>query len=117
VPGDSGGALLDANGDVIGMNVAASSGSADVTGYAIPIGTVLDDAGNILAGRTTGGLTLGYGAALGVQLYTAGTSSPVVAGVVDGGAAAAAGISSGSSITSFAGNQITSADDLAKAVA
>ena len=27
IPGDSGGALLDASGDVVGMNVAASSGS------------------------------------------------------------------------------------------
>ncbi|MFT4286367.1 S1C family serine protease [Nocardioides sp.] len=40
VSGDSGGALLDAEGEVVGMNVAASTGW-NVTGYAIPIQTVL----------------------------------------------------------------------------
>lgn len=32
ISGDSGGALLDASGDVIGMNVAASNGGPDITG-------------------------------------------------------------------------------------
>src|SRR5690606_36197471 len=42
VSGDSGGALLDADGDVVGINTAASQGSANVTGYAIPIDRALD---------------------------------------------------------------------------
>ncbi|GGU37728.1 S1C family serine protease [Nocardioides albus] len=50
VSGDSGGALLDEDGEVIGMNVAATSGSAEISGYAIPIDTVLDIASQILAG-------------------------------------------------------------------
>jgi S1-C subfamily serine protease len=50
VPGDSGGALLDADGEVVGMNVAASSGTADVTGYVIPIGRVLRVVDAVLAG-------------------------------------------------------------------
>ncbi|NGN95317.1 trypsin-like serine protease [Nocardioides sp. KC13] len=49
VSGDSGGALLDEDGEVIGMNVAATSGSAEISGYAIPIDTVLDIAAQILA--------------------------------------------------------------------
>ena len=116
VPGDSGGALLDADGEVIGMDVAASSGSADVTGYAIPIGSVLDIATSVLAGDTSGDLELGYDPALGVQLFTT-DGSPVVAGVLDGGAAAAAGITSGSTITSFGGAKVTSTDDLTTAIA
>jgi S1-C subfamily serine protease len=37
IPGDSGGALLDSEGAVVGMNVAASSGTANITGYVIPV--------------------------------------------------------------------------------
>ena len=51
IPGDSGGALLDADGDVIGMNVAASSGGANITGYVIPIRRVLRIADAVLVGR------------------------------------------------------------------
>jgi S1-C subfamily serine protease len=116
VSGDSGGALLDTDGEVIGMNVAASSGSSDVTGYAIPIGSVLDIASSILAGDTSGDLELGYDAALGVQLFTT-NGTPVVAGVVDGGAAADAGISAGSTITSFGAAAVSSTDDLTAAIA
>ena len=36
VAGDSGGPLTNADGAVIGIDTAASSGTADVTGYAIP---------------------------------------------------------------------------------
>ena len=49
VPGDSGGALLDADGEVVGMTVAASSGF-DVTGYVIPIGRVLRVVDTVLTG-------------------------------------------------------------------
>lgn len=56
VSGDSGGALLDEDGEVIGMNVAATSGSAEISGYAIPIDTVLDIASRILAGTAGEGL-------------------------------------------------------------
>ena len=86
VSGDSGGALLDSEGEVIGMNVAASSGGADVSGYAIPIDTVLDVAAKIIAGKETGDIEIGYAAALGVQVN--GSDSTRVVGVVDGGAAA-----------------------------
>jgi S1-C subfamily serine protease len=115
VSGDSGGALLDADDEVVGMNVAASSGSADVVGYAIPISTVLHVAAEIRAGDSGGDIELGYGAALGVELPT-GSTSPVVAGVIQGGAADKAGITAGSTITSFDGTDITSADTLTTAI-
>ena len=53
IPGDSGGALLESDGDVVGMNVAASSGSADITGYVIPIKRVLRIAARVVAGEET----------------------------------------------------------------
>ncbi|MFE6645631.1 hypothetical protein ACFVJS_03650 [Nocardioides sp. NPDC057772] len=40
--------------EVIGMNVAATSGSAEISGYAIPIDTVLDIAAQIIAGEESG---------------------------------------------------------------
>lgn len=52
VSGDSGGALLDEDGEVIGMNVAATADSAEISGYAIPIDTVLDIASQVLAGTS-----------------------------------------------------------------
>lgn len=110
VSGDSGGALLDADGEVVGMNVAASSGSARITGYAIPISRVLDIAARILAGEESGDVEIGYDAALGVQLYDG--STPQVAGVVDGSAADTAGIAPGSTITSVDGTRIDSLADI-----
>ncbi|AZT99425.1 septum formation initiator [Brevibacterium linens] len=66
VSGDSGGALLDDEGEVVGMNTAASSGSAVVTGYAIPIESALTTAESIINGQQTATNTLGYPAFLGI---------------------------------------------------
>ncbi|MEX0429421.1 S1C family serine protease [Nocardioides sp. DS6] len=115
VSGDSGGALLDADGEVVGMNVAASSGGTDISGYAIPISRVLDIAAQILTGEESGDVEIGYDAALGVQLYDG--STPQVAGVVEGGAAASAGVTAGSTITSFDKTTVSSVDDLTSALA
>ncbi|SDK73053.1 serine protease, S1-C subfamily, contains C-terminal PDZ domain [Nocardioides sp. YR527] len=111
VSGDSGGALLDEDGEVIGMNVAATSGSAEISGYAIPIDTVLDIAAQILAGEESGDVEIGgSAAALGVQVDT--TRSTLVVGVVEDGAAEAAGVTAGSTITSVGGTAVAGIDDI-----
>ncbi|MBS43051.1 MAG: septum formation initiator [Nocardioides sp.] len=129
VPGDSGGALLDTDGDVVGMNVAASSGSANVTGYVIPISTVLDVVDQVESGVESADVTIGYPAFLGVELasatgygYGSGsgtTTGPgvTVSGVIDDTAAAEAGLTAGDTITSFDGTSVTDADALSAAVA
>ncbi|SDR83592.1 serine protease, S1-C subfamily, contains C-terminal PDZ domain [Brevibacterium siliguriense] len=66
VSGDSGGALLDDEGEVVGMNTAASSGAPVVTGYAIPIESALTTAESIIDGQQTSTNTLGYPAFLGI---------------------------------------------------
>ena len=66
VSGDSGGALLDDEGEVVGMNTAASSGSATVTGFAIPIESALSTAESIIDGEQTSTNTIGYPAFLGI---------------------------------------------------
>ena len=54
-PGDSGGSLVNASGQVIGMDTAASTGTTDTgeqsQAYAIPIATALSLAHSIEAGR------------------------------------------------------------------
>ena len=114
IPGDSGGALLESDGDVVGMNVAASSGSAQITGYVIPVKRVLRIAARVVAGEDTASITLGYDAFLGVSLSGSGTT---LAGVLDGGAAADAGLGAGDTVTSIGGASVTTYTQLQRAVA
>lgn len=111
VPGDSGGAVLDADGDVVAMNVAASTGAADVTGYAIPIETVNEVVAAILAGDESGSVEVGYHGYLGVGLDPSSTT-PLVVSTVDGGPADDAGITAGDTITAVGETAIRTADQL-----
>lgn len=115
VGGDSGGALLDADGDVVGMNVAASSGSADITGYVIPIARVLRIADRILAGDEGGSIVIGQGGMLGVSTADT-TAGPTVAAVVTDSPAADLGLVAGDVITAVDGRQVTSAEQLSELI-
>lgn len=128
VSGDSGGPLLDDEGEVVGITTAASSGSADITGYAIPIGDVLDVVTRIVSGQDTDSITLGYPAFLGVQLATTGATGlpgasgaaatgATIAGVLDGTPAAEAGLTAGDTITAVDGTPVADADALSAALA
>jgi len=118
VSGDSGGPVLDSEGEVVGMATAASSGTADVTGYAIPISTAKTIAQKILAGESSSTITIGLPAFLGVEVSnTATTTGGVpVAGTVEGSGAASAGLGAGDTITSIDGTAVTSSDQLTKVV-
>ncbi|MCJ1673417.1 S1C family serine protease [Rathayibacter sp. VKM Ac-2929] len=126
VAGDSGGPLVDAAGKVVGIDTAASSGTADITGFAIPISKALDIVATIEAGADTSTVAIGYPAFLGVSLpsgTTAGTASgavsgastaagAVIAGVIEGTPAAAAGLVAGDVVTAVDGTAVTSGDAL-----
>jgi len=117
VSGDSGGPVLDSEGEVVGMATAASSGSADVTGYAIPITTAKSIADKILAGESSSTITIGLPAFLGVEVSgTATTGGVAVAGTVEGSGAASAGLAAGDTITSIDGTAVTSSDALTSAI-
>ncbi|GAA1493321.1 trypsin-like peptidase domain-containing protein [Curtobacterium herbarum] len=119
VSGDSGGPVLDSEGEVVGMATAASSGTADVTGFAIPISTAKSIADKILAGDSSGTITIGLPAFLGVQISSTatGTTSGVpIAGTVEGSGAASAGLAAGDTITSVDGTAVTSSEQLTKLI-
>ena len=118
IAGDSGGPLLDANGKVVGMVTAASSGGggpfgfADVAAndaYAIPIGKALRIASAIVAGKSSGTIHVGSTAFLGIQVARSQEASgALIVGVVSGGPASSAGLAAGDLITGVAGRAVTS---------
>jgi S1-C subfamily serine protease len=82
-PGDSGGALVDTSGNVLGIDTAASAGfsfqsnnqSSGTQGFAIPIDTALALAKTIEEGSGSSTVHIGETAFLGVEINAAGSSS------------------------------------------
>ncbi len=122
-PGDSGGALVDADGKVIGLitagSVSGGSGSADqaaTQGFAVPISTARSIADQIVAGRSSSTVHVGGTAFLGLQVSGRGAGASVdgvtVAGTVSGSAAAGAGIVAGDVVTALDGHPVSTGDAL-----
>ena len=122
-PGDSGGPLLNGDGQVIGMDTAASVANeidqtAASTGYAIPINKALTIAEQIDGGRDSATIHVGGTAFLGVEATTNsyGGTGAAIATVVPGSPAEAAGLVPGDLITSVGGHTISSPDELSAIV-
>jgi S1-C subfamily serine protease len=117
-PGDSGGALVDTSGRVIGMDTAASTGFSFETqgnqGFAIPINQAMAIAGDIRGGKGSSTVHIGATAFLGVEIDPNGgrLSGAAVSQAISGGAADQAGITSGSVITSLGGATVDSSSTL-----
>ena len=116
--GDSGGPLYDSDGEVVGIDTAASSGQSDSTvGFAIPIDKATSIADRIESGEDSATIQQGTPAFLGVQLAQDTAGAATISGVVDGSPAADAGLQAGDTITAVGGTTVDSADALSAALA
>jgi len=118
-PGNSGGALVDANSNVIGMNVAyiPPADSAVSIGFAIPATTVTSVADDLIAGKTPQHAFLGirYGQLtpeLAQQYGITADHGLVVLDVQSGSPAEQAGMQPGDVILSVAGQDMNQVEDL-----
>ncbi len=121
-PGNSGGALLNLQGEVIGINSNKIGGDTiEGMGYAIPISVaqpIIDKLMNEETKLKVASADRGYIGISGVSVtaeVAAGYGIPrgvYVAEVSKGGGAEAAGLEKGDVITEFDGQEITSMDDL-----
>jgi S1-C subfamily serine protease len=110
-PGNSGGALVNRNGEVMGINSAGipSTENANSLGFAIPAPTVVSIVDQLLADGTASHAYLGISSSDTAQ-------GVVVESVGAGSAAEAAGLQPGDVIVAFDGEEVTATDDLVSAL-
>ena len=122
-PGNSGGALFDSYGNVIGLVYAKSSSvSIEGMGYAIPVNaikelvtTMINDPESVEAQTKGSQIMLGITIIEVTEDMSKQYSMPVgvyIREVSEFSAAERAGLSKGDIITEFAGEKVTTADDL-----
>ena len=118
-PGNSGGALVNDQGQLIGINsiIESYSGSSSGVGFAIPVNYAVNIANQIIAGETPAHPYIGV-TVTSVHPYTARseglevTSGAYVTEVSADGPAAEAGLETGDIVTAVDGEAVTSADGL-----
>jgi S1-C subfamily serine protease len=120
--GDSGGALADSSGHVIGVDTAASGGyhlgrrgggqTTATQGFAIPINQALTVAHQIDAHTASATVHIGESAVLGVTVGGTDTAGAAVGQLLPSGPAEQAGLAAGDVITAVDGTAIDSTTTL-----
>lgn len=123
-PGNSGGALVDASGNLIGINTAIVSrtGGSLGIGFAITAGVAKQIMGQIIE---TGGVTRGW---IGVEVQDLtpelaesfkrpNTNGALIAGVLKGGPADRAGVRPGDIIVAVEGNEVIDSSGMLNLIA
>ena len=120
-PGNSGGALLNMNGEVVGINSAKlASTEVEGMGYAIAVSDVSDILENLMNEEPREKLEEGENGVLGISGRTVSEEGQVygipqgvfVGEVTEGGPAEEAGVKVNSIITEFAGKSVVSIEQL-----
>ncbi|MBS5053082.1 MAG: trypsin-like peptidase domain-containing protein [Clostridiales bacterium] len=121
-PGNSGGALLNAKGEVIGINtVKVNADAVEGMGYAIPISDVTDVINDLMNRQTRTKVDESQRGALGISGTDVDSQSAQVYNMPEGvfisevtkdGGAEKAGLTKGSIITEFDGTKIDGMDTL-----
>jgi len=118
-PGNSGGALVNTNGELIGINTAIASNTGSYSGYsfAVPVNLVKKVTADLMQYGTVQRAFLGINIRemdqnLANELDIDQTNGVYVAGVVEGGAADDAEIKTGDIIVGIEGNDINTSPEL-----
>jgi Do/DeqQ family serine protease len=122
-PGNSGGALVNTGGELVGINTAISSRSGSFEGYsfAVPANLMMKVVGDLKEfGRVQRAfMGINYNelnASLSEELDLKVNAGVYVANVINGGAAADAGIEKGDVIINIDGKQVRTGADLTEAI-
>ena len=109
--GNSGGPLLDTNGNVIGVNsqIDSNSGDSSGVGFAVSSNTVRSEAAALIAGKQPAHPYMGVS-------LTDASGGAGVAAVKSGSPADRAGLRAGDVVTTIGGKTVTSADEAVSAV-
>ena len=115
-PGNSGGPILNAAGEVVGIADQIATGGSEQSsgvGFAVPIDLVRDNLDELKAGQAV------RHAYLGVSTSSTATSTPgaVIAEVAAGGPADDAKLRAGDVVTSIGGTAVSDSNDLVAAIA
>jgi putative serine protease PepD len=114
-PGNSGGPLVNARGEVIGINTASATARGGV-GENIGFAIAIDDATQIADSLRTGGAPSQGFLGVTTQDSSGNDLGAVVVSVVAGGPADQAGVRAGDVITSIDGVAVTDSASLGKAI-
>jgi len=120
-PGNSGGALVDLNGNVVGIPTLAATdpqlggGAAPGIGFAIPSNTVRDIAAQLIANG--GHVTNSHRAYLGIRAATVTGGGVLISSVTAGGPADSAGLQAGDVIVSIDGTDTPDSEALTQLLA